>query len=259
MQKPIFIGNWKMNKSGAEACQYLERFAPAVTAAKLSDQAEIVLAVPYTLIETMQRELTRHKATIALAAQNVHWLPSGAHTGEISAPMLKEFGVSHVLVGHSERRQFYGESDEGVFKRAEACLGAGLIPIICIGETGDEYKRGISREVVSLQIKNGISKLPKPQVIQAIIAYEPVWAIGTGLSATPEIAALMHSHIRSELNQVFGPTLGEQIRVIYGGSASRDNAQRLCNSPEIDGLLPGGASLDADHFLDLIKAGIKKQ
>lgn len=252
--KLVFVANWKMNHLAADARGFVEKFRALY---KPSDRADVGIAPPYTTIPSLAAALNGVKG-VMLGAQNVHWLDNGAHTGEISAPMLKELGTSFVIVGHSERRQFYGETDAGVAKRAKAALGNGLRAIVCVGETREQYEAKKTNEVVLGQLRGSLEGIKADETAKLIIAYEPVWAIGTGLAATKDDATRVHVVIRQELSKLFGPA-GAQIAVLYGGSTTPDNIAQFTSTADIHGALVGGASLDAAKFNALIENGIKAQ
>ena len=246
MRKPVIAGNWKMHKTLGEAralAWALREKAGDVTS------CEIVLAPPFTALATVAEEV--HGSAITLAAQNVHWEDKGAFTGEISLPMLKDAGCGMVILGHSERRQYFGETDELVNRKALAVLKAGLQPIICIGETLAERESGRHETVVAEQLAGGLAGLTPADLLRIILAYEPVWAIGTGRTASPEIAQEMHAFIRRQLSEKFGENAGS-VRILYGGSVKPDNVDDLMRQPDIDGALVGGACLEAESFLRII-------
>ena len=247
-RKPHFIGNWKMNKLGAQA----EQFASELLTAQLPSSAVIGLAPSFTAIAPLKESLLG--TNIKIGAQNCHWETSGAHTGEISADMLKELGVGFVILGHSERRQFYGETSEDVSKRAKAVIDAGLKAIVCIGETKEEFEGGSTAEVVEAQLEESLSSMASTDNL--LLAYEPVWAIGTGLAATPEIAQEVHALIRQKLARNFGDESVSKIPILYGGSTKPENIAQLMACPDIDGALVGGASLEASTFLALVQNGV---
>jgi triosephosphate isomerase (TIM) len=242
-RRPVIAGNWKLYKTRAETRSFFEVFKPLVSAASHCD---IVVAPPFTALSTAVEEA---KGTaIAVAGQNLYWQPEGAFTGEISAPMLAEAGCRGVIVGHSERRQYFGETDEWVNRKAKAALAAGLAPIVCIGESFDEREAGHTNSVLQRQVEGGFAALTDLDFSRILIAYEPVWAIGTGRTATPEIAQNAHGHIRELVSQLRGPGCASRVRILYGGSVKPDNIQGLMAQADIDGALVGGASLDPRSF-----------
>jgi triosephosphate isomerase len=251
-RKKFVCGNWKMHKTAAEARALvgeLRRLAEG-----LADQVEVAVAPPFTALLAAAEALEGSR--IALAAQDVHWEAQGAFTGEVSAPMLAEAGCRHVIVGHSERRQLFGEDDETVRKKAGAVLAAGMRPIVCVGETLAEREAGRTLEVVSRQVRGGLSGIPSSAMAAVTVAYEPVWAIGTGRTATAAQAQEVHAAIRALLRELCGAT-ADQIRIQYGGSVKPDNAAELMAQPDVDGALVGGASLKAADFSQIVKGAIR--
>ncbi len=249
-RKVIIAGNWKMNQNAREAKALVDALKPLVAGI---DACEIVVCPPFTSIAAAAE--AAKGSNIKVGAQNIHWAESGAFTGEISAAMLKELGVEYVIIGHSERRQFFGETDETVNKRLKAALAAGLKAIVCIGEMLDEREGGKTEKVLDAQINGGFADITPEQMAEIIVAYEPVWAIGTGKTATPEMAEETHAFIRVRLRDMFGEA-GDKVRIQYGGSMKADNAKALVAQRNIDGGLIGGASLKADSFADLIKNAV---
>ena len=252
-RKVIIAGNWKMNKTAAEGKALVDALKPLV-ADVCPDVADIVVCPTFTTLAAVINAVKG--SNIKVGAQNVHWAESGAFTGEISAAMLKELGVEYVILGHSERRQYFGETDEPVNKRLKAALAAGLKPIVCVGELLEERETGKTEKVLFTQLEGGLAGLSKEDMAKVVIAYEPVWAIGTGKTATPEIAEETHNYIRCTLNDMFGKEIGEGVRIQYGGSMKAENAKELVAQPNIDGGLIGGAALKADSFSALIHNAI---
>ncbi|HOE97241.1 MAG TPA: triose-phosphate isomerase [Candidatus Sumerlaeota bacterium] len=248
MRRPIVAGNWKMNKTPSQARALLEELKPLVADAP----CDVVVAPPFVCLERAAQALAG--SAIGLAAQNVHWEPSGAFTGEVSIEMLQDLGVRFVIIGHSERRQYFGESDETVNRRAKAVLAAGLTPIICVGEQLQERESGQTGAVVSRQVRGALAELSAAQVAGSIIAYEPVWAIGTGKVASTKQAQEVHALIRKLLGELYGAATADQVRIQYGGSMKPDNAAGLLAQPDIDGGLIGGASLKAADFAAICNA-----
>lgn len=240
MRKPIIAGNWKMNKTPAEGAKLVEELMPLVKDA----DCDVVVCVPATDIYAVGAALKG--SNVHLGAQNVHFAESGAYTGEISADMLLELGVEYVIIGHSERRQYFGETDETVNKRTLTALNKGLTPIVCVGETLEERETGKTEEVLSRQLINGLKDVE--DLTKLVVAYEPVWAIGTGKTATAEQANETIGYIRKVLAENFCAKCAEQVRIQYGGSMKGSNAKELMAQPEIDGGLIGGASLKAADF-----------
>ena len=249
MRKPIVAGNWKMHKTAAEAAAFVEALRPAAQGA---GDREIVLAPAFTALAAAVRAAIGTK--IQICAQNLHWEAKGACTGEISAAMLTEIGCSHVIIGHSERRQFFGETDGTVHLRVLAALDAGLTPIVCVGETLDQREAGNTGAVLTEQFTAGVGALESEQFDQLILAYEPVWAIGTGRTATPEIADESHRLLRSLAADRFGQPAADSVRILYGGSVKPSNFAGLLAKDDIDGGLIGGASLDVKSFAALVSA-----
>ena len=240
MRKPIIAGNWKMNNTASEGTALVNALKPLVKDA----DCEVVVCVPAIDIPAVSEALKG--SNIALGAQNVHFAEKGAYTGEISANMLKEYNVKYVIIGHSERRQYFGETDETVNKRTLTALSAGLVPIVCIGETLEERETGKTEAVLDRQITEGMKGID--DISRIVIAYKPVWAIGTGKTATAEQANETIGYIRKKLGEVFCPKCAENVRIQYGGSMNAGNCKELMAMPEIDGGLIGGASLKAGDF-----------
>lgn len=247
MRVPFIVANWKMYKTVAEAVKYVKELRALV---KDLDGVEIVLAPPFTALHAAA-EAARN-STVGIAGQDLYWEREGAFTGEISGGMIRDAGAEYVVIGHSERRTLFGESDATVNRKVTAAFAAGLCPIACIGETLDQRERQETFAVLDRQITQGLDGVTSEQIAQLVIAYEPVWAIGTGRNATPAQAAEAHGHIRSRLRQWFGQNAAELCHVIYGGSVKPDNARDLMSQPDVDGALVGGASLDVRSFLDII-------
>ncbi|MBI1784501.1 triose-phosphate isomerase [Candidatus Sumerlaeota bacterium] len=248
MRQPIIAGNWKMYKTAGEAEALIRELIPAVAGVA----AEVVVCPTFTSLDRVARLLAR--TNIALGAQNVYWEKEGAFTGEIAPAMLKDLGVAYVIVGHSERRQFFGETDATVNRRALAVLANGMKPIICVGERLEEREADKTSDVVTAQIKGGLAGFTREQMLSSVVAYEPVWAIGTGKVASPDQAQEVHKLVRDLLGQLFGAETAAAIRIQYGGSVKPDNAVGLLGQPDIDGALVGGASLKADSFAAIVKA-----
>ena len=247
MRIPFIAANWKMFKTVHEAVVFAKEFRAMV---KDVDDVEIVVAPPFTALHSVAEAV--RNSTVAVAGQTLHWEREGPYTGEISAGMLKEAGAEYVIIGHSERRRLFHETDETVNRKAIAALGAQLTPIVCIGETLEERERNDTLSVLDRQIKAGLDGLTGDQVALLVIAYEPVWAIGTGRNATPDQAGEAHAHIRSRLRQWFGGPAADQCHIIYGGSVKPDNIHELVLLPDVDGALVGGASLDVRAFADIV-------
>ncbi len=250
MRTKIVAGNWKMNKTASEAAALIAGIKKELEG---FNAVEAVVCPPFTDLKDAAAACAG--SNVALGAQNVHWEASGAFTGEISAAMLKDLGVKYVIIGHSERRQYFGETDETVNKRTKAALAAGLIPIVCVGETLAERDGGKMESVVVRQTTLGLADLGA-DLERVVIAYEPVWAIGTGRTATPSQAQEVHALIRRTLAEIAGGDLANKIRIQYGGSMKPENAKELMGQPDIDGGLIGGAALKAESFAAIIKAGV---
>jgi triosephosphate isomerase len=240
-------GNWKMYKTPAETTAFFEKFRPLV---EKSEHCEIVICPPFTNLSAAVEAVKG--GAIRVGAQNVAWAMEGAFTGEISGPMLYAAGVTHAIVGHSERRQYFCETDATVLKRTQAALEFVLTPIVCVGERLEERESGNTEAVLASQFRQGIAGLTESQFAKIVIAYEPVWAIGTGKTATPEIAADAHRAIRGQVREKFGKEAAGAVRILYGGSVSPENVKTLMAQPEIDGVLVGGKSLDAVSFASIV-------
>jgi triosephosphate isomerase len=244
---PVIAGNWKMYKTIPEAVEFLEKLKPLVAGVS---HCTVVVAPPYTALRAA-REAARG-SQIKIAAQDVHWDKEGAHTGDVSPLMLLDAGCTHVIIGHSERRQDHAESDEVVNRKLAAALTAGLTPIVCLGETLAEREAGRTREVLDRQFTRGFAGLTPSEFSRIMIAYEPVWAIGTGRTATPEMAAESHHRLRELAGKEFGEAEASALRILYGGSVKPDNIAGLMAQEEIDGALVGGASLKVDSFFAIV-------
>jgi len=247
MRHPFIAGNWKMFKTVHDTVVYVKEFRSLV---KDMEDVEIVIAPPFTAVYAAA-EAARN-SNIGVAAQNLHWERDGAFTGEISGPMIKEAGAEYVIIGHSERRTLFGETDQTVNRKIGAAVAAGLVPIVCIGETLAEREAGEMLSVLDRQIKAGFDGITGEQVAALVIAYEPVWAIGTGRTATAAQAQEAHAHIRQRLRQWFGAPAADECHVIYGGSVKPDNTKDLIAQPDVDGALVGGASLDIKSFYEIV-------
>jgi triosephosphate isomerase len=248
MRKKMMAANWKMNKMPDETRAFFRDFLPLVAG---HDRDEIVVCPPYTDVDAAVA--AAKGSNVAIGVQNVHWKAEGAYTGEISAPMLLSLGVTHVIVGHSERRQYFGETDDTVNLRLKTALEAGLTSICCVGEVLEEREAGLCDDVLRRQCVRAFHAISSKKAGKLVVAYEPVWAIGTGKTATPEIAAQAHAVIRREAAEVFGEEFAANLRILYGGSVKPDNAAELMAQEEIDGALVGGASLDAKSFAGIVK------
>jgi len=251
-RKKVIAGNWKMHNDNSAAQQLASQIKIRTTDIKKTD---IILCPPSTAL-TVVHDVIKGTA-IGLGAQNVYWEKSGAFTGELSTDMIKSTGAQYVIIGHSERRQYFGETDETVNKRTKAALEAGLKAIVCVGESLEQREGGITARVVEQQITGGLSGLSTEQMASVIIAYEPVWAIGTGKVATPEQAQEVHAQIRGLVEKLFNSDVAAAVRIQYGGSVKPDNADSLLSQPDIDGALVGGACLKAETFVPIIQSAEK--
>jgi triosephosphate isomerase len=253
MRRPIIAANWKLHKTVAEARQFIVELLQ-----QCPDPAgmDVVLAAPFTALLAMWEGL--QSTSYFLAAQDVFWEDKGAYTGEISAPLLADVGCSYVIIGHSERRQYFGETDETVSKKVAAALRAGLRPIVCVGESLAQRQAGETLAVVAQQIRRGLTACNAEAMLQVVLAYEPIWAIGTGLTATPPQVQAVHRHIRTLLGQLWGNEVARTVRVQYGGSVRADNMAALMAEDDIDGALVGGASLEVDAFVQILLCGRTK-
>jgi len=248
MRKKVIAANWKMYKNPAETRDFFTAFLPLV---KNHTRDEIVVCPPFIDIGAAL-EATRG-SNVTVGAQNMFWEKEGAYTGEISAGMIVGAGCTHVIIGHSERRQYFGETDDTVNKRLKVALEAGLSPIVCVGEVLEEREAGITDDVLRRQCSVAFRGMSAQKAAKLVIAYEPVWAIGTGKTATPQIASEAHLTIRSEVAQSFGKEFADKVRILYGGSVKPDNAKALMSEEEIDGALVGGASLNPQHFSAIVQ------
>ena len=247
MRKPVIAGNWKMYKTQAEARAYFDAFKPMVGAAS---HCEIIVAPPFTALAVSVDGAAGTR--IAIAAQDVYWAAEGAFTGEVSPKMLVETGCRAVIIAHSERRQFFGETDETANRKVKAAIAANLTPILCVGETLAERESNRTREVLERQFRGSLAALTGAEFSRIILAYEPVWAIGTGRTATPEMAAEAHRFLRELAAAVFTPDGAAELRILYGGSVKPDNIKGLMAQADIDGALVGGASLDPQQFASIV-------
>ena len=246
MRKPIIVGNWKMNKTMKETAEFMA----AVDAAAASENATFGIGAPYTALSTA----VANAKNLVIAAENCHFKDSGAFTGEISVPMLQEVGVTHCIIGHSERREMFGDTDETVNLKAKRLIEAGITPIVCIGETEAQYDAGETENVIRTQLAAGLKDLCPKCVSKMVIAYEPIWAIGTGKSATKEIAQNCCAIVRDQVRVMYGEEAANAVRVQYGGSVKPENIKEYMACEDIDGALIGGASLKVDSFTQIIEA-----
>ena len=248
MRKKIVAGNWKMNKTNTEAVEMLTELKELV---KGIDNVGIIIGAPFTALSDAVKAVKG--SNIAIAAENVYPKDSGAYTGEVSPVMLKSIGVEYVILGHSERREYFKESDEFINEKVKAVLAAGMLPILCIGEKLEERESGKTAEVTETQIRGGLKDLTAEEAKKVIVAYEPVWAIGTGKTATNEIAQDVCGYIRSVVAELYGQEVADQVRIQYGGSVKPEGLKTLLEQPDIDGALVGGASLQADSYIAMIE------
>lgn len=253
MRRRIIAGNWKMHTTREEAGRLAFAVREGLGGGSLG--ADVVLCPPYTVLDAVRAAIEGSR--ISLGAQNLFWESWGAYTGEVSAEMLVDAGAKYVIVGHSERRQHFGESNETVRRRLAAALRVGLIPILCVGETADEREIGATEDVVGRQVLEALNGRVADEVRRMVIAYEPVWAIGTGRNASGYEANAVHRHIRVVLKRKFGDDVSETLRIQYGGSVKPDNIEEFLDQSDIDGALVGGASLTAEGFLSIVRAATK--
>ncbi|ADH98633.1 triose-phosphate isomerase [Salisediminibacterium selenitireducens] len=250
MRKPIIAGNWKMNKTKSEAVEFLQAIKTAVPSA---DKVDSVVCSPHLYLDALVQEAAG--TDVKIGAQNMYFEESGAFTGETSPMALNDLGVTYVVLGHSERRELFGETDESVNKKTHAAFSHGLTPIVCVGETLEEREANKTSDVVTLQVKEGLKGLTADQVKETVVAYEPIWAIGTGKTATSEDANETCGVIRKVIAGEFGQDVADAVRIQYGGSVKPANIKELLEQSDIDGALVGGASLEAESYLQLVEAG----
>ena len=248
MRTPIIAGNWKLNNTVSEAVSLTTALKPLVNGCR---GVEIIVAPPFTALAGVSDAII--ESNIRLAAQDVYWEDSGAFTGEVSAPMLKDVGCDYVIIGHSERRQYFGETNESVNRKVKAALAHELKPIICVGEQLEEREAGETEAVIESHVTGGIAGLSATDLLSCVIAYEPVWAIGTGETATPDQAQAVHDFIRGLLTTAHSVEVASQICIQYGGSVKPENASELMGQPDVDGALVGGASLEAESFAQIVE------
>ena len=248
MRVPVIAGNWKMYKTADEAASFVREFLPLVSDA---GGVEIVLAPPFPSLAAVA-SLTRGTG-VGVASQNIHFADEGAYTGEVSARMARDAGAAYAIVGHSERRQYFAENDKFVNRKVRAALAEGIVPILCLGETLAERESGRTIEVVERQIRAGLAEVPASAAGKILVAYEPVWAIGTGKTATPDQAQEVHAFLRDTLKNILGDEAGNSVRILYGGSVKPENIAELMDREDIDGALVGGASLSPGSFAKIVK------
>jgi triosephosphate isomerase len=248
MRKKLIAANWKMYKTPDEAREFFREFLPLLHG---HNRDEIAVCPNYLAIDAAVH--ATKGSNVAIGAQNLHWEKEGAFTGEICTSMLVAVGVTHVIIGHSERRQYFGETDDTVNLKLKAALAAGLVPIVCVGEVLEERESGLTDDVLRRQCLRAFNKVSAKKASTLVVAYEPVWAIGTGKTATPQMAADAHAIIRSEATESFGQEFSDKLRILYGGSVKPENVHALMSESEIDGALVGGASLDPKSFAAIVK------
>lgn len=248
MRKPLIVANWKLNNTEPEAIRFVSAF---VSELKAISNVDVAIAAPFTVLYSLGVALA--ETEFKLAAQNIFWEDSGAFTGEVSGPFLVDVGCKYVIVGHSERRQLFGETNSTVNLRLKAAIRHNLVPIMCVGETDSEREANKTWDIIQSQLKQGLSEIDLASLSDFVIAYEPVWAIGTGKTATPEQAQEVHSLIRRFLSDSYGAQTSDVVRVIYGGSVKPSNSRELLSKPDIDGALVGGASLDPKQFATIVR------
>ena len=246
-RKIVIAGNWKMHKTNAEAMQLAKQIRMKTTDIK---KTGMIVCPPFTALSVVNDILK--DSSVCLGAQNMFWEKEGAYTGEISAGMIKSSGANYVILGHSERRQYFGETDETVNKKVKTALDNGLKPIVCVGESLEQREQNITKRVITRQVKGAFDGLTPEMMAHVIVAYEPIWAIGTGKTATPEQAQEVHVHIRGVIAELFGQPVADGLTIQYGGSVKPGNAEQLLRQPDIDGALVGGACLQADSFSEII-------
>lgn len=251
-RRDLMVGNWKMNATHLEAIQMIQKLSYRLELQDF-DQADVVVAPPFTALRSAQTVIEADRMLIQLGAQHVHWEESGAFTGEVSAHMLERLSVKYVIVGHSERRAHFGETDEMVNRRTRALLSKGLTPVVCVGETLEQRESGGASDVVLAQLKGALWRLPAEDVARVVVAYEPVWAIGTGRNASPDDAGQMAEFVREALLDLASSTAAQTVRILYGGSVSPGNIKDIMAKRHIDGALVGGASLDPDKFAAIVR------
>jgi len=254
-RKPLISGNWKMHHNHFEAIQTVQKLSYAL-GKDVFDAVDVSVHPPFTDLRSVQTTIETDRMLLALGAQHCHWEDKGAFTGEVAPPMLAKLNVSYVICGHSERRELFGETDEDVNRKVKAILAAGMTPIMCCGETQEEREAGSTEAKVTGQVQAGLAGVARDAVAGLVVAYEPIWAIGTGLTATPEDAQAVCGLVRSVVKDGFGAAAADGVRIQYGGSVKPSNAPDLMAQPDIDGALVGGASLDLESFLAIIRNGV---
>ncbi len=256
MRTPLIAGNWKMNKTHFEAIKLVQQLGYELADHDFG-KAEVALCPPFTSLRTVQTLMEDDRLNFALGAQNMHWETDGAFTGEVSPGMLKALRCRYVIVGHSERREVFGETDEAVNKKVKAAFANDLLPIMCCGETEEERESGQTQAKIERQIREGLKGLKPEQIKETVVAYEPIWAIGTGKTATPDDAQETIAFIRKLISGEHSDEVSDEVRILYGGSVKAGNSKALVSQTDIDGALVGGASLDAGEFAAIVKAAAK--
>lgn len=246
MRKKVIAGNWKMNKTPEEAKKFMEEFIPLVK----DTEHEVIICAPFIDLKCLVKHFK--DTNVKIGAQNMHWEESGAYTGEISGSMLKQIGVEYVIIGHSERRQYFAETDETVNRKVKSAFKNNLKPIVCVGESLEEREKGITKDIITTQTRLALEGLTDEQVEKTIIAYEPIWAIGTGKTATSEDANNSIKEIRDEICKIYGQNIAKRVIIQYGGSVKPENAKELFSTSDIDGALVGGASLKPEEFAKIV-------
>ena len=247
MRRPVIAGNWKLFKTQTQTRDFFRALLPELEGC---DHCDVIVAPPFTALQTAVEAI--QGSSVAISAQDVYWEEQGAFTGEVSAPMLRDVGCQYSIIGHSERRQYFGETDQTVSRKISAVIGQGMKAIVCVGETLEERESGAAEETVQRQLRDGLAQLTGPELSNIIIAYEPVWAIGTGRTATPEIAEQMHAAIRGVVSGIYDEAAAGALQILYGGSVKPENITELMGQADIDGALVGGASLQADSFAAVV-------
>ena len=255
MRTPLIAGNWKMHKTHFEAIHLIEALGHELAAHDFG-RVEVAVCPPFTALRSVQTAIEDRHYSFGLGAQNVYFEAEGAFTGEVSAPMLKSLRIDYVIIGHSERREIFGETDDAVNAKVKVALAHDLVPILCCGETEQEREQGATESKVETQIRAALAGVKPERARGVVVAYEPIWAIGTGKTATPDDAQATISYIRTILSKEYDEDLAQQVRILYGGSVKSGNAAALMKQPDIDGALVGGASLDAGEFASIVKASL---
>ena len=247
MRRPVIAGNWKLFKTQTQTRDF---FRALLLELEGCDHCDVIVAPPFTALRTAVEAI--RGSSVAISAQDVYWEEQGAFTGEVSAPMLRDVGCKYSIIGHSERRQYFGETDQTVSRKISAVIGQGMKAIVCVGETLEERESGAAEETVQRQLRDGLAQLTGPELSNIIVAYEPVWAIGTGRTATPEMAEQMHAVIRGVVSGIYDEAAASALQILYGGSVKPENIPELMSQVDIDGALVGGASLQADSFAAIV-------